>query len=276
MPPSAAMIDHLGSNVTFLVPIWKMVAVDSTVAAYAAHTRSLTYETVLYSAAPVEPSRFTQTLGVSKANHVEMFGIFDDIVTEEDLQGGKWKNAKITFEYVNYMDLTMGSVGRMRGQAGKFTVNNGTFTVELRSLSDLLTQEIGALTSPLDRRRRLEDLGIDTAPFIFARTVTAVADRMNFTVGGTAKDNDYFAYGRVLWTGGDNDDLQMEIKANVGNAIELQLPMLHPIAIGDTVDLYAGYDGTREQARDKFAAMVGFDGEPDLPGLKAVIKYPEV
>jgi len=252
-----------------------MTAADGTVAAYAAHTRSLTFDSQLYTAAPVEPTRFSRTLGVSKADHVELFGIFDDIVTEEDVQGGRWKNAKIVFEYVNYLDLTMGSVGRMKGQAGKFTINNGTFNVELRSLSDLLSQEIGQLTSPLDRRRRLEDLGIDTAPFIFARTVTAVADRMNFTVGGTAKDDNYFQYGRVVWSGGDNEDLEMEIKANVGNAIELQLPMLNAIEVGDTVDLYAGYDGTREMCRDKFNAMEGFDGECDLPGIKGVITFPE-
>ena len=67
----------------------------------------------------------------------------------------------------------------------------------------------------------------------------------------------------------------MEIKSNVGNAITLQLPMRSDIQIGDTVDLIAGYDGSREQARDKFGAMEMFDGEPDLPGLRAVLKYPE-
>jgi hypothetical protein len=67
----------------------------------------------------------------------------------------------------------------------------------------------------------------------------------------------------------------MEIKGNVGNAIELQLPMMHTIVIGDTLNLIAGYDGTRDQARDKFAAMDAFQGEPDLPGLKGIIEYPE-
>jgi uncharacterized phage protein (TIGR02218 family) len=275
MTVSAGMLDHLGSNVTTLCAVWKMVATDGTVAAYAAHTRNLTFSSVAYAAAPVEPSRFTQTLSVAEANHVELFGVFDDTVTEEDVQGGKWKNARITFEYVNYLNLALGSVGRMRGQTGKFTINNGTFTVEFRSLSDLLTQEIGDLTSPVDRNRRPEDLGVSMGAFTFSRTVTVVTDRMNFTVGGTAKANDYFAYGRAEWTAGDNDGLEMEIKSNVGNAITLQLPMRSVIQVGDTVDLIAGYDGSRDQARDKFSAMEMFQGEPDLPGLKAVLKYPE-
>lgn len=275
MPTSAALLDVLASNVTFLCPIWKMVATDGTVAAYAAHTRTLTYASVVYTAAPVEPTRFNQSVGVLKANGVELFGVFDEIITEEDVQGGRWKNAPITFEYVNYLDLTMGSVGIMKGQAGKFTINNGTYTVEFRSQSDLLNQEIGAYTSPMDRNRKPEDLGVTIGTFTFARTVTAFTDRMNFTVGGTAKANDYFAYGRAVWTAGANNGLEMEIKANVGNAIELQLPMRSAIAIGNTVNLIAGYDGSREQARDKFAAMDMFDGEPDLPGIKGIIRYPE-
>lgn len=275
MPPSAQMLDRLGSNVTWICAIWKMTAVDSTVAAYAAHTRDLLFESVTYKSAQVEPTTFTQTLGVQQANYVELFGIFDDIVNEADLQGGRWKNAKIQFEYVDYLDLTIGSVGKMKGQAGKISINNGTFTVEMRSLSDLLSQEIGELTSPVDRNRRPEDLGVGMGPFTFARTVTAFTDRRNFTVGGTAQANDYFRYGRAEWTSGNNNGLKMEIKANVGNVIELQLPMRSTIQIGDNLNLIAGYDGTREQARDKFAAMVNFNGEPDLPGLKAIIQYPE-
>lgn len=267
---------HLQQNVTFLCPIWKMTAPDSTVAAYAAHTRNLTFNSVNYSAAPVEPTRFTQTIGL-QANHVELFGVFDSIVTEEDVQGGRWKNAKIIFEYVNYLDLTMGSVGRMKGQAGKFSINNGTFTVEFRSLSDLLSQEIGELTSPISRQRSLLELvgPSNIATFTFARTVSSVTDRRNFVISGTAKPNEYFRYGKVTFTSGANSGRSMEIKDNVGNAIELQLPMLRTIANGDAVSLIAGWDGSRDQARDKFNAAENISAEPDLPGLKGILSYPE-
>jgi uncharacterized phage protein (TIGR02218 family) len=282
--PSAAMLTHLQQNVTFLVPIWKMTAIDTTVAAYCAHTRNLTFDSVNYTAAPVEPSRFTQTLGVLEANHVELFGVLDTVVTEQDIQGGKWKNAKIVFEYIAYDPATgaasatvTGSVGKMRGQAGKFTINNGTFRVEFRSLSDLLNQEIGALTSPISRQRNLIDLvgagAIGT--YTFARNVTAAPDRRNFTVDGAAQANNYFRYGKVTFTSGANNGRSMEIKSSTGNVIELHLPMLSDIAIGNTVSLIAGWDGSREMARDKFGAAENGDYEPDLPGLQAVIRYPE-
>lgn len=281
--PSAAMLDHLGGNVCFLIPIWKMTStVGATVAAYAAHTRNVDFGGTTYSAAQVESTRFSETLGVQQANHIELFGIFDSIVTEENLQGGKWRNAKVVFEYIavdpatGVASLTVtGSIKKIKGQVGKVTINNGTFTAELRSLSDLLHQEIGDLTSPLDRNRSPEELGVSMAPFTHARTVTAVVDKRNFTVGGAAQVTDYFKYGRAEWSTGANAGRKMEIKANVGNVIELQLPMMSTIVIGDTLNLIAGYDSTREQCRDKFAAMEMFDGEPDLPGLRAIIEYPE-
>jgi uncharacterized phage protein (TIGR02218 family) len=274
MPPSSPMLAHLQGNVTTLAPIWKITATDTTVAAYAAHTRSLTFESVVYSPAPVEPSRLVQRIGL-EANSVELFGVFDSIITEPDVQGGRWKNASIQYEFVNYLDLTMGSVGRIKGKAGEFTIENGTYRLEVRSLAELMRQEIGELTAPVDRNRRPEDLGVSMTSFTHARTVTAVVDRMNFTVNGTAQANDYFAYGRAEFTSGANSGLKMEIKASVGNAIELQLPMRSTIAIGNNVTLIAGYDGTRDQARDKFGAADAFNGEPDLPGLKGIIVYPE-
>jgi uncharacterized phage protein (TIGR02218 family) len=281
MTVSASMITALQSNVTFLVPIWTMLASDGTRASYCAHTRNLTFNSLTYTAAPVEPSRFSQTIGLD-ANHVELFGVLDDVVTEQDIQGGKWKNAKVVFEHIAYDPATgaasatvTGSVGKMKGQTGKFSINNGTFRVEFRSLSDLLGQEIGELTSPIARNRQLSDLVSNVAPYTFARTVTAFTDRRNFTVNGTAQINDYFKYGKVTFTSGANNGRSMEIKASVGNVIELQLPMLSDIAIGNTVSLLAGFDGSREQARDKFGAMEAFNAEPDLPGLQSVLKYPE-
>lgn len=270
---SAAMIDHLGSNVTFLIEIWKMVARDGTIAAYAAHQRNITFNAQLYTSAPIEPTRFTRKLGL-EPDDAELTGVFD-VITEADIRGGRWKRARITKEIINYLDTSMGSVAKQVGFAGKFTLENNQFTVEFQSVSSLLGQEIGDLTSPTDRNRTLDDLGVTVAMFTFARAVTASADRRHFTVNGTAKPDNYFQYGKVTFSSGANNGRSMEIKLNAGNDIELYLPMLSNIAIGDAVSLVAGYDGTRDAARDKFSAAINMQAEPDLPGINQVYTYPE-
>jgi hypothetical protein len=79
-----------------------------------------------------------------------------------------------------------------------------------------------------------------------------------------------------------NKGWEMEVKSSTSTdggtktLIEMQLPLPSNPLVGDTVELVAGYDGTREQARDKFSPtdVVDFDGEPDLPGLSRLLKYP--
>lgn len=275
--PSVALLDRLASNITFICQIWKITSSDGLVAAFAAHTRDLVFESVTYKAAPVEPTRFSETLGLEQANHVELFGVLDEVITESDIQGGRWKNAKIVSQYVDYLSLADGSVKKIKGQAGKFTIQNGTFRVEQRSLTDLLQQEIGDLTSPIDRNRTLADLvgAGNLGPYTFTRSVASVVDRRNFTIDGAAQVDDYFRYGKLTFTSGANNGRSMEIKANVGNVIELQLPMMSDVAIGNNVTLLAGYDGSRTAARDKFGAADNFRGEPDLPGIRGLIEYPE-
>jgi uncharacterized phage protein (TIGR02218 family) len=111
-------------------------------------------------------------------------------------------------------------------------------------------------------------------PFTFARSVSAVASRRVFTVNGVAQADDYFRGGRVTFTSGDNNGHSREIKGNVGNLIELQLPMTWDVAIGNNLSLIAGYDGTRDMARDRFGAAANGQFEPDLPGLNQLLTYP--
>lgn len=275
MTVSAEMKDHLASNVTWLCPIWRITATDGTVAAYIGHTRQLVHDGITYKVAAIDPARGQKKIGL-EPNTSDLIAPFDEIVVEAELHGGKWKHARIEKAWVNYLDLSMGEVDKESGFAGKFKPLAGqSFTVEFLSLASQLQQEIGDTTEPLDGRASIAELGIDPAPHTHARTVTAVTSRQSFTVGGTAQADGYFQNGLATFTTGDNDDLQMEIKNNVGNVISLQLAMPYNIAIGDAVTLVRGYARTRDDAKALGEeVMVDFQGFPDLPGLRAVLKFP--
>jgi uncharacterized phage protein (TIGR02218 family) len=272
MAVSANMIDHLASNVTWLCEVWKIVARDSTTVAYAAHTRNITYNSTTYQASSIEPTQSTRKLGL-EADSFEISGAFDDTLTEASILAGKWKGARVTKERINYLNPAHGYATKEVGFAGKVSLSKSGYTFECLSLSSLLSQEIGDLTSPLDRRRRLSELGISIVAHTHARTVSSFTDRRNFVVGGSAQTNDYFANGVATFTSGLNSGLEMEVKSNTGNTIELQLPMPYNIANGDGVTLYRGYDGTRATAT-ALGTMAAFDGEPDVPGINELISYP--
>lgn len=276
---TAGMIAHLAQNVTFLCEVWRLTATDGTVAAYAAHTRNLVYDGVTYRAAPVTPSRSPKKIGLD-ADNADLAGVFDDILTEEDVYGGKWRGARIQKEIVCYADLSLGSVAVSKGYAGKWTINNGAFTVEFRSYSDRLGQPIGSHTQAADRTRRADLTGVSMAAHTHATSVTDVTSRGVFKVSYVQPSPDYFKYGLAQFTSGDNDDLEMEVKSSTTTdggtktQIELQLPMRSDIAVADGVTLIRGYDGSRAAAKALGAeAVLNFDGEPDMPLSDDVLRY---
>ena len=275
MPVSAAMKTHLEGD-TWLAPLWKMTAVNGSVVAYAGHTRQLVFNSVTYKVAAVDFARSQRRLGL-EPNVSDLVAPLDGDVTEVSIHAGKWKHARIEKEWVNYRDLTMGSVYREVGFVGKIKPNKraGIFTVEFQSLAQQLHQLIGDVTEPTDTRAAISELGIDPAPYTFSRTVTAVASRQVFTVGGAALTDNDFRYGKVTWaTGANSVTPGREIKSNAGNVITLQYAMHYNIAIGDSVTLVKGYDGTRASAK-ALGVMDTFRGFPDLPGLSNVLRFPE-
>lgn len=284
MPTSDAMKDALKSNVGFFCPIWKIISRDGVVAAYAAHTRTtvgrainpgtlFTFNSVTYRPAPVEATRDMHRIGLNP-NSTQIKGVFDNIITRPDLEGGRWKMAKVVYEYVNYLDLSMGSASKMVGIVGSVEQNDPVYQMEVLTNASLLAQLIGELTSSLDRNAF--PAGVDKADWIVTRNVVSSADRRHLVIDGAAKDTNYFKYGVIFWTTGANvHSPGMEIKSSTGNSIELQLPMPDDIANGDHVTLLAGYDGTRGQIRDRFADAIDMNAEPDLPGQKVVFSYPE-
>jgi uncharacterized phage protein (TIGR02218 family) len=200
------------------------------------------------------------------------------VITKFGIISGQWRGARAYTAYVvDYRDLSLGVVQERNWLVGKIKIHGQMFTMELLGLSQALRQQIGAVTSPIDRNRIPEELGIDIATYTHSATVTVATSRRVFTTGVVQADVGgvpYFRYGRAVWVTGSNAGLEMEIENNSAGAITLQLPMSSDIQLGDTLNLIAGYDGTREQARDKFNAAEAMDCEPDLPGLAKVLTYP--
>jgi uncharacterized phage protein (TIGR02218 family) len=279
-PPSTEIQDELAGRCTFVLgdPVIKITR-GATVAAYAPHTRYLSVDGTLYSPYyPVDAARPAAKVGL-QPDSGEFIAPFDDIITKPDIVARKWRGARVytAFVILNQLGVLVGVVQEREWFVGRTKPRGSMFTMELLSKSQALHQQIGAVTSPIDRNRTPEELGVSMASFTHAATVTGVTSRRVFTTGVVQADVGgvkYFMYGRAEWLTGNNAGLSMEIETNAAGVITLQLPMGADIQVGDTLNLIAGYDGTREQARDKFDAAEAFDGEPDLPGINKVLTYP--
>ena len=63
----------------------------------------------------------------------------------------------------------------------------------------------------------------------------------------------------------------MEVKEFAATGVVLALAMGKSIQVGDTFDIIAGCDKTRETCQSKFSNIINFRGEPDVPGVDKLL-----
>jgi hypothetical protein len=87
----------------------------------------------------------------------------------------------------------------------------------------------------------------------------------------------YLDQGTVTWISGNNAGVSMEMKLYDINttSVILWLGMNFPIQAGDSFFYYPGCDKRRETCFLKFDNILNFRGEPDVPGLDAMLAYPD-
>ena len=87
----------------------------------------------------------------------------------------------------------------------------------------------------------------------------------------------YLDGGTITWITGLNAGRSIEMKTydTDTTSVVLWLGAYFTIQAGDTFWYYPGCDKRRETCHQKFANMLNFRGEPDVPGLDMMLAYPE-
>ncbi|MCP4102773.1 MAG: hypothetical protein GY750_15345, partial [Lentisphaerae bacterium] len=91
---------------------------------------------------------------------------------------------------------------------------------------------------------------------------------------GRAEADDYFNYGKLTWTSGNNDGRSMEVKSSGSGTFILFQPMPSVVQIGDTYSVYKGCDRKKASCKG-FGNYDNYQGFPDLPGIDAMMNYPD-
>jgi uncharacterized phage protein (TIGR02218 family) len=243
------------------------------VLAYALHTRDVVFEGTTYAAAPFEASKLNQTSGVSVDN-ATITHLLGDLFTRLEIKGGKWAGASVSLYAVDLLQLDQGPARAHYGRLGDVTTQGTEAQSQFRGLMQLLNQEIGDRSS---RRCRYQlgdaDCTLDLTAFTFSGTVVTVHNNQRITVT-VSKPDGYFKYGRVVFTSGLNNGLEMEVINNTGQMLSLFLPMPYAIAIGDGVHCIAGDDKSLATCHSKFNNAINHGGEDSIPRAEDVYTFP--
>ena len=80
--------------------------------------------------------------------------------------------------------------------------------------------------------------------------------------------------GRLRWLDGANGGLASEVLASSGAVVTLAEPPAFVVAAGTRVSIEDGCDKLFATCRDRFANLANFRGEPHLPGVDLLTRYP--
>lgn len=276
-----ALRSHMAQGSTTLAILNKLTRRDGYVMALTVdHDRPLVYQGVVYEPKFGAMPSTIETSDALNVDNVDIKGALMALgVSEQDISAGRWDGCHFIAYRVNWRDLGMGAEILKSGTFGEISIGRGTFTQEVRGITQKLQQVLGEVVSP-SCKADLFDAKCGIVPiensWKFSNIpVTGTSSRSQFTAG-IAKADGFFTGGKVLWQTGANIGLSKEIKTQVGGVIELQEPMPYSIANGDTGILFAGCQKRfTEDCKLKFANQRRFRGFKDVPGQDQMFRGPE-
>lgn len=277
----SALDDHLATGISTTCRAWILRRRDGVVHGFTDHDAAIDVDGVRCTAASgLTAGLLDRSNGLAVDNVSASGALVSDVLTEDDLQAGRWDAADVDIWLVNWAQPDMCEL-MFRGTFGEITWGDGAFGVELRGLAEALNAPLGRVFQSRcdailgDQRCRVELDGLFSAEVI----VEGVEDGRTLTVP-QIRDfaPKWFERGTVRVLDGAAQGLQERIKVDrVGDetrSIELWSAMRAPLAVGDRIRIEAGCDKTGETCRNKFNNFLNFRGFPDIPGEDWVMAYP--
>jgi uncharacterized phage protein (TIGR02218 family) len=264
----------LEGPLTTIALCWRIERRDGVVIGLTDHDRDLVLDGLVHCAAPgMTPSAIQRSDGLDGDTMDVAGALSSEAISERDLLAGRWDGARVMVFAVDWTGQA-GRVALGEGTIGAITTANGGFSAELRGASAALDRPVGEETSP-ECRAELGDRRCRVAMAGRRRFVRVVSvDERVLTIDAGEPLSGVYAGGLVRWFGGANSGLESAIAASADNTVTLRaLPPL-AAAAGDLIELSEGCDKSLATCASRFGNVVNFRGEPYLPGIDLLTRYP--
>lgn len=272
---------HLSGTVTTIATCWKLKRSDGVILGFTSSESDIDYDlsdgdgtVTYYSVGGISPTSISTTSG-SGVDGLNVVGIINsNDINDVDIEAGLYDQAQVVIFIVNYKNLSDGHCILNKGYFGEITVNTNQYDVEIRSLSQILSQNVGKIHTPTCQAE-LGDSRCTATVLDFDGTITSVTDRRKFidTALIGVPDSRY-TLGKIQFTTGLNQGIWQDVKAFNGTTGEIQLmiPMPYTIDVGDEFTIYQGCDKKLSTCIATFNNAVNFRGFPHIPGTDAVLR----
>ena len=262
----------LEGELTTLALCWRIERRDGVTIGLTAHDRDILWDGLVHRAAPgLVPSAIARGAGLDPASMDVRGALTSDAISEVDLLAGRWDGARVAIFACDWTDPA-NQVALGEGTIGTIETRDDMLTAELRGAMAALDRPVVEETAP-ECRAELGDLRCRVAMAgrkRFARVI-AIDDRV-LTLDAEEPGANAYGHGRLRWIGGANSGLEDAILSSSGATVTLRRPP-HFDAPGRVL-LIEGCDKTLASCAERFGNALNFRGEPYLPGIDLLTRYP--
>lgn len=269
---TAAFLDR---DLATIALCWRLERRDGVALGFTSHDRDLAIGGLTYRAAPgMLPSAVSLSDGFDPAALDVKGALTSAAISAADLVAGRWDGAALTLFMTDWEAPGAELLPLARGALGEVVIQSGAFEAELRGPAALLDAPVVEQTSP-ECRARLGDkrCRVDMAARTRITRVAAVVAGDIVEVEAAAAGNAY-AYGALRWIGGANSGTASAILNSADGVLTLREPPPFAPAAGDLVEISEGCDKMLATCAGRFGNAVNFRGEPHLPGIDLLTRYP--
>jgi uncharacterized phage protein (TIGR02218 family) len=270
------MPSFLERELTTLAFCWRVERRDGICLGFTSHDRDLVIGGLVYRSAPgLLPSAISVSDGFDSSTLDVSGALTGDSISEADLAAGRWDRAAAALFLVDWADPDGERLALVRGEIGDVGMRANGFEAELRGPAALLERPVVEQTSPEcraelgDKRCRVDMAG----RIVTTRIVSSPAESVVVVAEAPGAAGAY-AFGRLRWIGGANSGLESAVAASDGAQLTLREAPPFPVAEGDLVEIFQGCDKSFATCRERFANAENFRGEPHLPGMDLLTRYP--
>lgn len=262
-------------DLTTIAICWRIERRDGLALGFTSHDRDLDIGGLRYRAAPgMLPSAIALSDGF-EADGLDVEGALTlDAISGDDLSAGRWDGAAVTVFMVDWEDSGAPAIALARGELGDVRVRRNGFEAELRSSVAALERPVAERTSPEcraelgDKRCRVDMAGRTRLVRIVAVSSPTVIDVATETTPGA------YRYGRARWLSGRNCGLEVEVAGCEASRLTLRDSPHYPAEAGDLIEIAEGCDKRFTTCVGRFGNGLNFRGEPHLPGMDLLTRYP--
>jgi uncharacterized phage protein (TIGR02218 family) len=252
---------------------WRLERRDGIALGLTSHDRALAIGGLTYRPAPgITPSAVLRC-GDPRADLAEVSGALSTAAfSDADLEAGRWDGASTWLHLTEWTAPGTLWLELARGTLGSVSRTGHGYSVALQGLGTSLARPVAPVTSPTCRAR-LGDraCGVDLRPLEVVAPLVAL-DGVAATFAGLA--DGLHAHGWLRWLTGPCAGLAQAIVDQAGDTVSLADPPPLAVAPGTRARLTQGCDRRLATCAGRFANAVNFRGEPFLPGIDLLTRYP--